>query len=716
MLLLTPLTEHQLLIFWLQLALLVAVARGLGGLCRRYGQPAVVGELAAGLLLGPSVLGRLAPDALGFLLPTDPVQGGLLLAVSWLGVAFLLVVAGFETDLRLLVSLGRGSLTVSLGSLVVPLTGGFLLGMALPVTFVGDPDLRLVFALFFGIALAVSALPVVAKILMDMDLMRRDIGQVTIAAGIANDLVGYIGLGILAGLVTSGGFDPAELALKLVLVAAFGVAALTVGGRLVDGALRFARREGTGNTRSYTVLLLTVLISGAATQAIGVEAILGAFLAGIVLGRSRYLKPDLRHNFESVVSAFFAPVFFATAGLSVDLGLLFEGPVLLWTLVAITIAALTKIAGAGLGALAGGMGLRSGIALGMGLNARGAIGVVVAAIGLGLGVLNQTSYTVVVMISIATSLMAPPLLRAALSGLQTSEGESARLKREAVLERSIIAKAPSALLPTRGGGNSVLAGRLLDLALQPEATVTILTAHRRGDVEARERAQPAVDALRMALGDRNTERHDRNTEDVVQTILDEAALGYGVIAIGMSEDVGRGEAISPLLRDLLSRCPVPLLLVRHGQGLDTSTPLSFRRLLVPATGTAVNQAAQEVAFVVAGRLEAEVDVVHVVDRPDKEPLVAVAEGANVAAGTLEEAEELAARFGRAVNVEARAGSAVGPEIARVAAERGSDLLVLGAQLRNFFGHPFLGHSVEYLLEHTSRTVAVVVFPARAADS
>lgn len=201
---LTPLTEHQLLIFWLELALLVAVARGLGALCRRHGQPAVVGELAAGLLLGPSVLGRIAPGALELLLPGDPVQSGLLLAVSWLGVAFLLVVAGFETDLKLLVSLGRGSLTVSLGSLLLPLVGGIGLGLVLPASFLGDSDLRLPFALFFGIALAVSALPVVAKILMDMRLMRRDVGQGTMAAGIANDLVGYLGLGVLAGWSRAG--------------------------------------------------------------------------------------------------------------------------------------------------------------------------------------------------------------------------------------------------------------------------------------------------------------------------------------------------------------------------------------------------------------------------------------------------------------------------------------------------------------------------------
>lgn len=705
---LTPLTEHQLLVFWLQLALLVAVARGLGGLFRRVGQPAVIGELAAGLLLGPSLLGRLAPGAFAFLFPDDPVQGGALLAVSWIGVALLLVVAGFETDLKLLATLGRGAATVSLGSLLVPLLGGVALGFALPDTFQGSSELPVVFALFFGIALAVSALPVVAKILMDLDLMRRDVGQVIIAAGISNDLIGYLGLGVLAGLATGGGFDPLELAWTLALVTAFGFAALTVGQRGIDTALRYARRE-EGDTRTFTVLLLSVLVFGAVTQAIGVEAVLGAFLAGIVLGRSRYLPAHVTRTFESVVSAFFAPVFFATAGLSVDLGLLATFPVALWTAIAVAIAAATKVIGSLVGAYAGGMTTRQGLAIGVGLNARGAIGVVVAAIGLGLGVLNAQSYTVVVVISIATSVMAPPLLRRALRGLEATGDESARLEREATLERSVVANTRSALLPTRGGTNSVLAGRLLDLALQPEAAVTIVTAHAPGDVDAQAQAEPAVEALCQLLDGRSTERHERVTDDVVGAILAEASLGYGLVAIGLS----RGErTMSPLLRSLLARCPVPLLLVRHGEGLDPNEPLRFRRLLVPATGTAANRAAQEIAFVVAGRLDAEVDVVHVVARPDKEPMVAVAEGADVAVGTLEEAEQLAARFGRRVRVEATAGAAVGPEVARVAAERDVDALVLAAELRTATGQPFLGHSVEYLLEHTTRTVVVVVFPAR----
>lgn len=199
-----PLSEHQLLVFWLQLLILIGVARGLGGLMRRVGQPAVVGELAAGLLIGPTVLGRALPGAFDFLFPDDPVNSGLLLAVAWIGVALLLVVTGFETDLDLLARLGRSSLTVAVGSLLVPLLFGALLGQALPEIFLGDRGTRFTFSAFIAVALSISALPVVAKILMELNLMRRNIGQVIVAAGMANDVIGWILLGAIAGVVTSG--------------------------------------------------------------------------------------------------------------------------------------------------------------------------------------------------------------------------------------------------------------------------------------------------------------------------------------------------------------------------------------------------------------------------------------------------------------------------------------------------------------------------------
>ncbi len=209
---LNPPTEHQLLVFWVGLLLILVTARVMGALMQRIGQPAVVGELAAGLILGPSLLGRVAPDVTDWLFPADDVQTAMLFTVGWLGVLFLLVATGFETDLGLIRRLGRAATLVSAGSLIVPAAAGLAVGWFIPTAFVGGDTERCIFALFIAAALSISSLPVIAKILSEMGLMRRNFGQLTLAAGMANDVIGWIGLGFIAGLAQAGGVKLDKLA------------------------------------------------------------------------------------------------------------------------------------------------------------------------------------------------------------------------------------------------------------------------------------------------------------------------------------------------------------------------------------------------------------------------------------------------------------------------------------------------------------------------
>jgi Kef-type K+ transport system membrane component KefB len=660
------LSEHELLIFWLQLFLLVAVARGLGGLMRKVGQPAVVGELAAGLVVGPSLLGRILPDVHAYIFPGEPVQEGLLLAVSWIGVVLLLVVTGFETDLKLLSRLGRTSVAVSVGSLVVPLGLGFVLGNMLPEVFLGAADQRLPFALFMAVALSISSLPVVAKILMDMGLMRRNIGQVIVAGGMANDLIGWVLLGVLAGIVTGGGFELVGLLTTIGAIAIFLVASLTIGQRLTDSALRRARQSPVGLVSPFTVVILVTLLLSVITQGLGVEAVLGAFVAGIVLGRSRYMQKEIEHSLEVVVNSWLAPIFFATAGLSVDLGLLADPETLLWAVIVVAVAALSKFIGAFAGAKIGRMTSMEGLAVSIGLNARGAVEIVIATIGLGLGILNQASYTIIVVMAVATSLMAPPLLRRVLSRMDAGPDEAARLEREAMLEASVIAGTERALLPTRGGANSTLAARLLDLSMQPDTAITIHTVHPDDD-EAAEASRAVAEDVRRWLTDRDVDTTDVVADDAARAITAEASLGYGILALGMSEGFVGGHAMSPVLVDVLKSSPIPIMLVKHGVDVDAEEEgLRFGRVLVPSIGTRAGLAAEEVAYTLAARTHADVDVVHVVNRadganPERAPhLPTNVTPSRVVEGLLAQSQALATKFGRDVNVHVRSGTMVGP--------------------------------------------------------
>ena len=202
-----PLGHHELLLVLLQLSLLLFVARGLGEFMRRIDLPPVVGELLAGVLLGPSLFGWILPSVQAHLFPRSETQSVLLSVVSWLGVLFLLIVTGLETDLNLIVRKGKTALLISLGGIVVPFITGFGLGWLLPESFLANPSGRLVFSLFIATAMSISAVPVIAKVLMDLKLIRRDIGQVTLAAGMTDDTIGWILLSVVSGLASSGTFN-----------------------------------------------------------------------------------------------------------------------------------------------------------------------------------------------------------------------------------------------------------------------------------------------------------------------------------------------------------------------------------------------------------------------------------------------------------------------------------------------------------------------------
>ncbi len=187
-----PLGHHELLLVLLEISVLLLVARGLGELMRRFDLPPVVGELLAGVVLGPSLFGAVFPSFQGHIFPRIQEQSDLLAVVSWLGVLMLLIVTGLETDLNLIVRKGKTALLISLGGIIVPFVTGFGLGWLLPETFLADPTKRLVFSLFIATAMSISAVPVIAKVLMDLKLIRRDIGQITLAAGMTDDTMGWI--------------------------------------------------------------------------------------------------------------------------------------------------------------------------------------------------------------------------------------------------------------------------------------------------------------------------------------------------------------------------------------------------------------------------------------------------------------------------------------------------------------------------------------------
>lgn len=415
-----PLSAHELLVFLLQIGLLLSLALLLGRLAIRFGMPAVVGELCVGVLLGPSLLDRLAPDVTAWLLPKEPVQFHLLEAFGQVGVLLLVGVTGIQLDFALVRKKGLDAAKISLSGLVVPLCLGIGCGFLLPAALYADGADRGVFALFLGVTMCVSAVPVIAKTLMDMGLLHRNVGQLTLTAGMVDDAVGWLLLSIVSAMATVG-VSIGKIAASfghLLLVIAVAYAARP----LVRQILKRADDPGV----TVSAITAMILLSAAGTHALGLEAIFGAFLCGLVIGSTGELDAARLAPLRTFVLAFLAPVFFATAGLRMDLTALAEPSVLVAAIVVVLVAIIGKFVGAFVGALLSRLNRWEALALGAGMNARGVVEVVVAMVGLRLGVLSTDTYTIIVLVAIITSLMAPPILRYAMSRVEQTAEEDLR--------------------------------------------------------------------------------------------------------------------------------------------------------------------------------------------------------------------------------------------------------------------------------------------------
>lgn len=407
--------DPQLTRFALQLFAVLLVARLLGELADRAGLAPVVGELLTGIVLGPSLLGWVAPGVSTVLFPAGVQDAVALDAVGTLGLLTLLVLAGLETDVDLVRRRFGATAAVAAGSVAVPFAGGFALGWVVPARFVADADPRgrLVFALFLATALSISAVPVIARVLIDLDVLGRDAPQVLLAAALVNDALGWLLLAVVAGLAGRRGAAP-DLGAAGVTVAAlvlFLVGAATVGRWFVDAV--YARTRPGPPIGQFSTLVLLALGAAALADALGIEAFLGAFVLGVLVGRTDSLDPAVRRTFETVTLAVLAPVFFASAGLRADLTALADPAVVVLALATLAVAVGGKFLGAAAGASLAGYGRRDAFGIGAGLNARGALELVVASVGLSLGVLTEATYAVIVLVAVVTSVMAAPLLRRA---------------------------------------------------------------------------------------------------------------------------------------------------------------------------------------------------------------------------------------------------------------------------------------------------------------
>jgi Kef-type K+ transport system membrane component KefB/nucleotide-binding universal stress UspA family protein len=644
-------------VFIAEIVALMVVGRLLGEAMLRMGQPAVMGQLIAGLLLGPSLFGYLLPDIQHALFPKNPDQKAMIDAVSQFGILLLLLLTGMETDLKLVRQTGRASVYASLMGIIIPFACGVALGEFMPDSMLPDPGKRLITALFLGTALSIASVKIVAMVVREMNFMRRVVGQVILASAIIDDSVGWIIVSIIFSLALNGEVDPWQLAQSVIGTVIFLGLSLTLGRRIVFFIIRWVNDNFVSEFAVITVILVIMGAMSMITYAIGVHTVLGAFVAGILIGESPILTRHIDEQLRGLITAFFAPVFFGIAGLSADLTILADP----------TIAMLTI--GAFLGAEIGGLTKREGFALACGMNARGSTEVIIATVGLSMGALNQNLFTMIVAMAVITTMAMPPTLRWALSRIPMRKEEKQRLEREEQEEKGFVSNLERLLIAV----DDILAGthsmpttvlHITDASkiekpadvkgdvkggeIRPDSKAAVKKADiKKSDAKkeedekkspkeekaekAKEKAgeklaEKAGETVKHAAAQIVSKQKDEEKSDQpvdVTTIVheapgpdviaEEAKKGYDLMIIGLEKTVKRSKDFHDSVTTLAMGFGGPLAITEVRGDLEKK-PNGKLNILVPVNGTEPSRRAAEVAITLARANKASLTVLYVAAR------------------------------------------------------------------------------------------------------
>lgn len=402
------LSESHILLFLIQVLVLLGCARTLSVACEALKIPAIAGEILAGVLLGPTLFGRLAPDLQVLLFPHDEAQLIMLETVSWLGVFFLLLSSGFHVDIRHAVKSGRAAMLVGIVGVLFPIAVGYPIFNSFDAVYWGEKATRLSFSLFLAVAASITAISVVARALGDLGISKTPEASLSLSACAVNDIFGWFLFTVVMSLVTAHSMSALDLSITAFGIVAFVVLTLVLGGRVLAWALK--RVESTSLAQpaaAQTLLVSAGLLCGAITQWLGIHAILGFFLAGTMAGSAKGVSDSLRNSVSDTLHAIFVPLFFASLGLYIDF---FEGLQFWPTVIFCAVAIFGKFIGAWLGALLGKQNQQTSILIGLIFIPGGAMEIVVATLALELELIGQAIFVAIVFAALASSILAGPLI------------------------------------------------------------------------------------------------------------------------------------------------------------------------------------------------------------------------------------------------------------------------------------------------------------------
>jgi Kef-type K+ transport system membrane component KefB/nucleotide-binding universal stress UspA family protein len=616
-------------IFLVQLVALMLVGRLLGELMNRIGQPSVMGMLLGGIVLGPSVLGVVWPDLQHAIFPRAPEQKAMLDGVAQFGILLLLLLTGMETDLKLVRTVGKAALSISLTGVAVPFSCGFALGQLMPESLLPHSDQRLLTSLFLGTALSISSIKIVAAVVREMGFTRRKLGLIIVASAICEDSIGWVIVAITLGLAQAGTIDLMSAGKSVLGTAVFLIASFTFGRRIVYFLIRWTNDNFESDFPVITMILVIMGVMALTTHFIGVHTVLGAFVAGVLIGESPILSKHIDEQLRGLILAFFMPVFFGIAGLSADLTVLHDVPLLLLTVGLIAIASFGKFAGAFIGGEIGGLTRREAFALACGMNARGSTEVIIATIGLSMGALTQNLFTMIVAMAVATTMAMPPMLRWALGRVPLTKAEKERLEREEFEARGFVSNLERLLLAVDQSPNGKFTARLAGLLAGAHGiAITVVPLSGRdksaGKQDEKEPGDRVEETVKAAAEDTKLARSSDDDEpapvDVTvrkhrapsgEIIAEEAKKGYDLLVVGIENTRGKSGGFHADVSRIASAFGGPLAVVSANGDHLKQPQQSPLHLLVPVTGNEVSRRAADVAIAIARASECPITALYV---------------------------------------------------------------------------------------------------------
>ena len=538
-----------------------------------------------------------------------------------------------------------------------------------------DPGKRLITSLFLGTALSIASVKIVATVIREMNFMRRTVGQIILASAIIDDTVGWMITAVIFSLALQGHIDIWSVTQSVLGTLAFMGLSLTIGRRLVFIVIRWVNDVFVSEFAVITAILLIMCTMALITDLIGVHTVLGAFVAGILIGESPILTRHIDEQLRGLVFAFFMPVFFGTAGLSADLTILKDMNFLLLTVGLVAIASIGKFGGAFAGGKLAGLSFRELLALGTGMNARGSTEVIVATIGLSMGALSQNLFTMIVTMAVITTMAMPPTLRWALSRLPIRKEEKQRLEREELEERGFVPNLERLLIAVDDSSNGKFASRVAGMLAGthgmpatvlhiPDATKIETTmpdtrakmdanppkpeekkaeqkkSEEKGNAKKNgksqksekkaerdeEKAEGVGEAVQQAAAQIKSKQKDEEKVDnpvEVTTIVpdqpspaaiaEEAEKGYDIFIIGLEETSKQSSDFGHGVTNLAKGFEGPLLISAVRDDLLKNPDGKFS-ILIPVNGTEPSRRAAEVAITLARATKAQVTVLYVTVR------------------------------------------------------------------------------------------------------